>query len=148
MGPITVFSDGYFVSGGAGGGTTLIWTPGGVLANITDSVTPALPVVLLHPSETTTNFQFSFNSESGFTHTVLYRTNLVAGAWMSYTNFPGDGTLKSISGAAVLLQRFEAGLCPGRPNKPWVQPSSVSTMPIRMPITAGSLRQPLASWKK
>ncbi len=103
FGTNNVFSDGFFVSGGPGGSTTLIWTPGGVLANISDSVTPALPVALLHPSETATNFQFSFNSESGFTHTVQYRTDLVAGAWMSYTNFPGDGTLKFI---AVPLSLF------------------------------------------
>jgi hypothetical protein len=36
-------------------------------------------------------------SETGFTHTVQYSTNLVAGAgWQTYTNVPGDGTVKTV----------------------------------------------------
>lgn len=97
FGTNAVYSDGFYVSGGAGGSTSLIWTPCGVLAKITDSLAPALPVALLHPSETTTNFQFSFNSAAGFSNYVQFRTNLVAGVWMSYTNVPGDGTLKFVS---------------------------------------------------
>ena len=56
------------------------------------------PVLLLNPSNSGTNFQFQFTSQSGLTHAVQYRTNLIAGTdWQTYTNVTGDGTLKIIS---------------------------------------------------
>ena len=60
-------------------------------------VTPS-PVTLLQPQKNGTNFQFQFASESGFTHAVQYRTNLVTGTgWQTYTNVPGEGSLKTVS---------------------------------------------------
>ncbi len=90
-----VFSDSQIVTGGAGGSENIIWHPGGVLGEVIDAV--ALPVNLIKSADTTTNFQFSFSSEAGFTHYVQYTTNLISGPWQTYTNFPGDGTLKTNS---------------------------------------------------
>jgi len=67
-----------------------------VLAKITEPTAVALPVTLLNPKNTGGNFQFSFTSQSGFTHSVEYRTNLVTGNWLTYSNVIGDGTLKTI----------------------------------------------------
>ncbi len=67
------------------------------MTKITDSTAAASPVKLIDLLNSGGNFQFSFTSESGFTHYVRYRTNLVSGVWQNYTNLPGDGTLKSIS---------------------------------------------------
>jgi hypothetical protein len=93
-----VFSDKLFVSGGAGGGTAIIWYPAGVLANITDSgVTTPTPVTLLNATSAGSNFQFQFLSESGFNHDVLYRTNLIVGNWRTNSTIAGDGTLKTVS---------------------------------------------------
>src|SRR5262249_40511243 len=61
------------------------------------------PVQLASPRLVGTNFQFSFVSQAGFTHTVQYRTNLVAGNWQTYTNISGDGSLKTLP---VPLVRF------------------------------------------
>jgi hypothetical protein len=78
-----------------GYGVTAFFTQGGVLAKITETTATATPVALLNPHTSGANFQFSFTSESGFTHYVQYSTNLVAGPWQTYTNIPGDGTLKT-----------------------------------------------------
>lgn len=57
-----------------------------------------MSAALLNPHQSGTNFQFSFVSQSGYTNTIQYRTNLVAGAnWQTYSNILGDGTLKTIS---------------------------------------------------
>jgi hypothetical protein len=55
------------------------------------------PVALLNPQTVGSNFQFQFLSQAGFTHSILYRTNLVAGTWQTYSSIGGDGTLKTIS---------------------------------------------------
>jgi len=78
-----------------GYGIIAFFTPGGVLAKITETTATATPVALVNPKSSGTNFQFSFVSESGFTHYVQYTTNLPTGTWQTYTNFPGDGTLKT-----------------------------------------------------
>ncbi|HXR04323.1 MAG TPA: LamG domain-containing protein [Verrucomicrobiae bacterium] len=52
-------------------------------------------VTLLSPQVSSGNFQFSFQSQTGFTNTVQYRTNLVVGNWLTWTNITGDGTLKT-----------------------------------------------------
>ncbi|HLX95688.1 MAG TPA: LamG domain-containing protein [Verrucomicrobiae bacterium] len=54
-------------------------------------------VTLLNPKTGGGNFQFSFLSQTGFTNTVQYRTNLTVGSWQIYTNIPGDGTSKTSS---------------------------------------------------
>jgi len=88
----TIVSDG----GGGFGTVTFTGFPGGVLAKITDSAAVGSPVTLLSPQSSGGNFQFQFLSQSGFTHSVLYRTNLVVGNWQTYSNVTGDGTLKTI----------------------------------------------------
>jgi len=52
-------------------------------------------VQLINMGTTSTNFQFSFQSQTGFTNTIQYRTNLVVGAWRTYTNVVGDGSVKT-----------------------------------------------------
>ncbi|HWX21851.1 MAG TPA: LamG domain-containing protein [Candidatus Binatia bacterium] len=75
---------------------TLAYHYSGALGKITESVA-ALPVTLLNPHDNGANFQFSFQSQSGFTHAVQYRTNLVIGNnWQNYSNVVGDGALKTI----------------------------------------------------
>jgi hypothetical protein len=54
------------------------------------------PVMLAQPRLVGTNFQFAFQSQTGVTNTVLYRTNLVSGNWQTWTNITGDGSLKTI----------------------------------------------------
>jgi hypothetical protein len=76
---------------------SLVYSVGGLMTKITDSSAAASPVRLIDLLNSGGNFQFSFTSESGFTHYVQYRTNLVSGVWQNYTNLPGDGTLKSVS---------------------------------------------------
>jgi hypothetical protein len=58
---------------------------------------------LTQPQLVGTNFQFTFLSQTGVTNSVQYRTNLVLGSWLTYTNVTGDGTLKTI---AVPFSRF------------------------------------------
>ena len=52
-------------------------------------------VQLINTRTTSTNFQFSFQSQTGFTNTIQYRTNLAVGAWQTYTNVVGDGSAKT-----------------------------------------------------
>jgi hypothetical protein len=75
---------------------TLVYHQSGYLAKITESSgSGALPVTLLNPQYPGSNFQFSFASQSGFTHWVLYRTNLSVGSWQTNSSVTGDGTLKT-----------------------------------------------------
>jgi hypothetical protein len=74
---------------------TIVYHPGGYLAKVTVS-SSALPVTLTNPLAAGGNFQCSFLSQSGFSHNVQYRTNLVSGSWQTYSNVLGDGTLKTI----------------------------------------------------
>jgi len=54
------------------------------------------PAQLTQPRLVGTNFQFSFLSQSGVTNSIQYRTNLVLGNWLTYSNITGDGSLKTI----------------------------------------------------
>jgi hypothetical protein len=54
------------------------------------------PTQLSQPRRVGTNFQFSFLSQAGVTNSVQYRTNLVLGSWLTYSNVTGDGSLKTI----------------------------------------------------
>ena len=95
----------YFGSNYVSGTTTCIGFPfciiqlhgGGFLAKISEGAAVALPVTLLNPKYPGSTFQFSFNSQAGFTHTVLYRTNVSAGTWLTNSSVAGDGTLKTIN---------------------------------------------------
>jgi hypothetical protein len=54
------------------------------------------PTQLINAQRVGTNFQFSFLSQTGVTNSVQYRTNLVLGNWLTYSNVTGDGSLKTI----------------------------------------------------
>ena len=54
------------------------------------------PTQLSQPQRIGTNFQFSFLSQTGVTNSVQYRTNLVLGNWLTYSNVTGNGSLKTI----------------------------------------------------
>jgi len=54
------------------------------------------PIQLTQPKLAGTNFQFTFLSQTGVTNSVQYRTNLVLGSWLTYSNVTGDGSLKTI----------------------------------------------------
>jgi hypothetical protein len=95
FGTHSVFSDYYIVSVGVLG--TLYFTQGGDLAEITESTSSPSPVTLVNSLDEGTSFQFQFVSQSGFSHDVLYRTNLTSGSWQSYSNVTGDGSLKTIN---------------------------------------------------
>lgn len=68
------------------------------LAAVSESAVAApQPITLLNPQQNGANFQFQFQSQSGFTHAVQYRTNLVTGqTWQTYSNVTGDGGVKII----------------------------------------------------
>lgn len=76
---------------------TIEYHSSGYLAKITDGVATALPVTLLNPANNGANFQFQFLSQSGFTHSILYRTNLSIGNWKTNSTVTGNGTLTNIS---------------------------------------------------
>jgi hypothetical protein len=59
------------------------------------SFVPNSPVSLSSPQTVGANFQFSFQSQMGFGYNIEYTTNLVSGAWQTWSNFTGDGTLKN-----------------------------------------------------
>ncbi len=54
------------------------------------------PTQLTQPQLVGPNFQFAFLSQTGVTNSVQYRTNLVLGTWLTYSNVVGDGSLKTI----------------------------------------------------
>ena len=93
FGTNSVYSDLYVPGVGP---STIIFTQGGMIAKITDSSGIGSPVTILNPQGSSANFQFSFQSQSGFTHAVQYWTNLVSGIWQTYSNVTGDGTLKTL----------------------------------------------------
>jgi hypothetical protein len=67
----------------------------GMLATIPLAV-PLLPVTLINPIHSGTNFDFSFISTATHTNYVEYTTNLVNAVWYPYSTIPGDGTLKTV----------------------------------------------------
>ena len=74
----------------------MVWNQAGMIVKIAETTAPA-PVTLLNPQDNGVNFQFQFQSQSGFNHSILYRTNLVAGDWQTSSTIAGDGTLKAVS---------------------------------------------------
>ena len=70
---------------------------GGAFGKITESTAIPNPITLINPSKAGANFQFQFQSQSGFSHNILYRTNLAVGIWQTNSTISGDGTLKTIS---------------------------------------------------
>jgi len=103
-----VFSD-IYVPGG-GGLVTVYFNEAGMIAKIAEQTVPANPVTLINPQTTGANFQFQFLSQSSFTHSVQYRTNLVSGLdWQTYSNVTGDGSLKTVSIPLSLLSPGQQG---------------------------------------
>ncbi len=94
FGQFNLFSDLQFFSGGAGGGTTFVGHPAGVLAMVTDT---AFPNIFLNDLGLSgKNYSFSFISTAGHTNMVQFTTNLDTHIWSPFTNIVGDGTLKTI----------------------------------------------------
>ncbi len=91
FGTNSVYSDDYISSGATN------WTQAGVIAKITEPVTGPASVTLINPQDNGTSFQFQFISQAGFSHTILYRTNLALGSWQTSSNVTGDGTLKTVN---------------------------------------------------
>lgn len=108
FGTNSVYTDEQFLSGPAGGSTLALFYQAGVLAKVTDSLA-ATPVVLMNATNTGTSFQFQFLSESGFSHSILYRTNLVVGSRQTNSTVSGDGTLKIISLPMSLFSPSQQG---------------------------------------
>jgi hypothetical protein len=69
----------------------------------------AAPVSLLNPEVVGANFQFQFQSQSGFTHHILYQTNVAAANWLTYSSVPGDGTVMTISIPLSTFSPFQQG---------------------------------------
>lgn len=59
-------------------------------------VASAQPVELLVAQTVGDEFQFQFLSQFGFTNLVQSCTNLIHGDWITRTNIPGDGELKTV----------------------------------------------------
>ena len=101
LAPDGVWASGFFNPIGIFGANTIFgglspYHRSGYLAKITDGVTLALPVTLLNPQANGANFQFQFLSQAGFTHHVLYRTNLTTGLdWRTNSTITGDGNTKT-----------------------------------------------------
>ena len=80
------------------GPSTIIFTQAGMIAKITDGAAGPLSVTLFNSlNKGGTNFQFQFLSQSGFNHSILYRTNLAVGTWLTNSTIVGDGTVKTNS---------------------------------------------------
>lgn len=85
---------------------------GGYLAKVSEAgvVTPPLAVTLANPQTSPTHLQFQFQSQSGYTHAVQYRTNLVTGqTWQTYSNVTGDGGVKIIGVPQSLFSPAQQG---------------------------------------
>ena len=67
------------------------------------------PTQLINAQRAGTNFQFSFLSQASVTNSVQYRTNLVLGNWLTYSNVTGDGSLKTIPIPIALFNGSKQG---------------------------------------
>ena len=56
---------------------------------------PNAPVSLAGPQTTGSDFQFTFQSGLHFNYAIEYTTNLASGNWQTWSNFTGDGNLKT-----------------------------------------------------
>lgn len=83
---------------------------GGYLAKVTENGVIANPITLLNPQSSGANFQFQFQTQSGFAHAVQYRTNLATGQnWQTYSNVTGNGTIKTIGVPQSLFSPAQQG---------------------------------------
>ncbi len=76
------------------------WTQGNMRfeSSVTSSFVVARPqpTELLSPQIIGSEFQFQFLSQNGFTNAIQSRTNLSLGNWLTRTNIPGDGAIKTV----------------------------------------------------
>jgi hypothetical protein len=93
--------------------TATSWTAG---LNLSSAATAnfvvkasAVPFALKNSRNGGGNFQFTFQSQSGYTSTIYYRTNLQTGQWLVWTSFPGDGTVKTSTVPLTLFSPSRLG---------------------------------------
>jgi hypothetical protein len=95
FGSLTVYGPGICLGGPI---CSMQYLTGGWIGKITESAGGgANPITLLNPQHDGSHFTFSFQSQAGFTHFVLYRTNLATGSWQTNSSVSGDGTVKHIT---------------------------------------------------
>ena len=83
-----------------------------MIAKITESTTGPSPVTLINPQDNGTSFQFQFVSQAGFSHTILYRTNLVLGSWQTSFKCHRRRHVENRQPAAVSIQPRQTRLYP------------------------------------
>jgi hypothetical protein len=71
--------------------------PGVTIGGSPITVSVPSPALLGNIGFATGNFEFSFQTLEGHSHTIQSRTNLVSGSWINLTNFSGDGTVKQFA---------------------------------------------------
>ena len=62
-------------------------------------------VQLFNPRYVSGSFQFSFLSESNFTHTVEYTSDLSSPNWQTLTNFTGSGQVVTVTNQNPVTDR-------------------------------------------
>ncbi len=75
---------------------TTISFPSGMVGLLTDNTITLAPVTLIDTMLASSQFEFSFLSDTGHTNYVQYTTNLVNANWQPYSTIVGDGTLKTV----------------------------------------------------
>ena len=65
--------------------------------SVTNAPAPPSPVQIVNPSFQSGAFDFSFLTQTGYTYTVQFTTELDPINWLDLTNFPGDGSLAQVS---------------------------------------------------
>ena len=74
---------------------------------------PASAPPLLAPTVVGTNFVFSFQSQTGLTHTIEFNDDLKTTNWVFLQTITGDGSLKQVTSPVVTVpQRFFRGRQP------------------------------------
>jgi hypothetical protein len=66
----------------------------------------SIPVQLLNPSASSTEFQFEFDTQSGAAYVIQYKNAFTDLAWQELTTMTGDGTRKVVTDAIGAGQRF------------------------------------------
>lgn len=88
--------------GTAGGGFLGVFE---FVVHASESTGPT-PVSLVKSAVKSAGIQFEFDSLSGVSHVVQYRTSLTTGSWQTLTTISGDGTRKVVTDAAADSQRY------------------------------------------
>lgn len=68
-----------------------------ILDNIRVASISFTPAQIVAPQVTGTNFSFSFGTEAYESYTVQWTTNLLAGDWMTWTNFYANGATNTVT---------------------------------------------------